>query len=81
MPKTGQVSFHNVRTAHGSGPNTTGDRRMSLSVSLHALPTPSKPLSEWDSASLVRELINTTTSNTVRGRESLLTVAPLNFTS
>ena len=37
MPlKPGQVSFHNVRTAHGSGPNTTDDRRIGLSF--HYMP-------------------------------------------
>ncbi|MDP6901775.1 MAG: phytanoyl-CoA dioxygenase family protein, partial [Acidimicrobiales bacterium] len=54
MPlKPGQVSFHNVRTAHGSGPNTTGDRRIGLSF--HYMPTfTEQTLSEWDSAALVR---------------------------
>ena len=54
MPlKPGQVSFHNVRTAHGSGPNTTGDRRIGLSF--HYMPTDTEQtLSEWDSAALVR---------------------------
>ena len=54
MPlKPGQVSFHNVRTAHGSGPNTTDDRRIGLSF--HYMPTTTEQtLSEWDSASLVR---------------------------
>ena len=54
MPlKPGQVSFHNVRTAHGSGPNTTSDRRIGLSC--HYMPTSTEQtLSEWDSAALVR---------------------------
>ena len=54
MPlKPGQVSFHNVRTAHGSGPNTTDDRRIGLSF--HYMPTyTEQTLSEWDSAALVR---------------------------
>ena len=54
MPlKPGQVSLHNVRTAHGSGPNTTDDRRIGLSF--HYMPTATEQtLSEWDSASLVR---------------------------
>ena len=54
MPLTlGQVSFHNVRTAHGSGPNTTNDRRIGLSF--HYMPTfTEQTLSEWDSAALVR---------------------------
>jgi hypothetical protein len=51
--KAGQVSFHNVRTAHGSGPNKTNDRRIGLS--LHYMPPHTEQtLSEWDCASLVR---------------------------
>ena len=51
--KAGQVSFHNVRTAHGSGPNKTNDRRIGLSF--HYMPPHTEQtLSEWDSASLVR---------------------------
>lgn len=51
--KAGQVSFHNVRTAHGSGPNKTNDRRIGLS--LHYMsPHTQQTLSDWDSASLVR---------------------------
>lgn len=54
MPlRPGQVSFHNVATAHGSGPNHTGDRRIGLS--LHYMPThTSQTLADWDSAALVR---------------------------
>ncbi len=54
MPlKAGQVSFHNVRTAHGSGPNTTSDRRIGLSF--HYMPTNTEQtLSDWDTAALVR---------------------------
>ena len=49
----GQVSIHNVKCAHGSGPNTTDDRRIGLS--LHYMPTHTKQLqAEWDSAALVR---------------------------
>ena len=51
--KAWQVSFHNVRTAHGSGPNKTNDRIIGLS--LHYMPPHTQQtLSEWDSASLVR---------------------------
>ncbi len=33
MPlRPGQASFHNVATAHGSGPNQSGDRRIGLSL-------------------------------------------------
>ena len=47
--KAGQASFHNVRTAHGSGPNKTNDRRIGLS--LHYMPPHTQQtLSEWDSA-------------------------------
>jgi ectoine hydroxylase-related dioxygenase (phytanoyl-CoA dioxygenase family) len=49
----GQVSLHNVKCAHGSGPNKTDDRRIGLS--LHYMPTYTKQMnSEWDSAALVR---------------------------
>ena len=49
----GQMSIHNVRLAHASGPNSAGDRR--IGVSLHYMPTRSRQLvGEWDSAALVR---------------------------
>ena len=49
----GQVSLHNVRLAHASGPNRSDDRR--IGVSLHYMPTRSRQLvGEWDSAALVR---------------------------
>jgi non-heme Fe2+,alpha-ketoglutarate-dependent halogenase len=49
----GQASFHNVRSAHGSGSNTTDDRRIGLSM--HFMPTHTRQkLSDWDSAALVR---------------------------
>jgi chlorinating enzyme len=51
--RPGQMSIHNVRLAHASGPNSTGDRR--IGVSLHYMPTRSRQLvGEWDSAALVR---------------------------
>ncbi len=54
MPlQPGQVSFHNVRTAHGSGPNTTDDRRIGLSM--HYMPTSTRQTKvDWDAAALVR---------------------------
>ncbi len=54
MPlRPGQASFHNVGTAHGSGPNRSTDRRIGLS--LHYLPTHTRQtLADWDSAALVR---------------------------
>jgi non-haem Fe2+, alpha-ketoglutarate-dependent halogenase len=54
MPlEPGQASFHNVKAAHGSGPNSTDDRRIGLS--LHYMPTHTKQLlADWDSAALVR---------------------------
>ena len=54
MPlKPGEVSLHNVRLAHASGPNQSDDRRIGLS--LHYMPTRTKQtVSEWDSAALVR---------------------------
>ena len=49
----GQMSMHNVRLAHGSGPNTTGERRIGLS--LQYVPTRTRQtLVEWDFATLVR---------------------------
>jgi chlorinating enzyme len=49
----GQMSLHNVRLAHASGPNRSGDRR--IGTSLHYMPTRSRQLvGEWDSAALVR---------------------------
>lgn len=49
----GQVSLHNVRAAHGSGPNTTDDRRIGLSM--HFMPTHTRQLVvDWDTATLVR---------------------------
>lgn len=54
MPlRPGQASFHNVATAHGSGPNGSSDRRIGLS--LHYMPTHTRQqLADWDSAALVR---------------------------
>lgn len=49
----GQMSLHNVRLAHASGPNHTSDRR--IGVSFHYIPTRARQLvGEWDSAALVR---------------------------
>ena len=54
MPlQPGQASFHNIKSAHGSGPNNSTDRRIGLSM--HYMPTHTNQLlSEWDSAALVR---------------------------
>lgn len=54
MPlRTGEMSFHNIRIAHASGPNVSVDRRIGLS--LHYMPTQTSQLnSDWDCASLVR---------------------------
>lgn len=54
MPlRPGQASFHNVGTAHGSGPNRSTGRRIGLS--LHYLPPHTRQtLADWDSAALVR---------------------------
>jgi non-heme Fe2+,alpha-ketoglutarate-dependent halogenase len=50
---TGEMSFHNIRIAHASGPNVTDDRRIGLS--LHYMPPQTSQLnSDWDCASLVR---------------------------
>ena len=49
----GEISLHNVRLAHASGPNQSADRRIGLS--LHYMPTATKQVvGEWDSAALVR---------------------------
>jgi non-heme Fe2+,alpha-ketoglutarate-dependent halogenase len=51
--KAGQMSIHNVRLAHASGPNVSADRR--IGVSFHYMPTRSRQLTgQWDSAALVR---------------------------
>ena len=54
MPlRPGEMSLHNVRLAHASGPNRSADRRIGLS--LHYMPTYTKQVvGEWDSAALVR---------------------------
>ena len=54
MPlQPGEMSMHNVRLAHASGPNRSTDRRIGLS--LHYMPTSTKQVvGEWDSAALVR---------------------------
>ena len=54
MPlKAGEVSFHNIRTAHESGPNLSGDRR--IGFSLHFIPpSVDQVIGDWDSAALVR---------------------------
>jgi non-heme Fe2+,alpha-ketoglutarate-dependent halogenase len=54
MPlRPGEMSFHNIGSAHASGPNTTADRRIGLS--LHYMPTRTRQLNaDWDCASLVR---------------------------
>lgn len=49
----GQMSLHNVRLAHASGPNLSADRR--IGVSFHYMPTRARQtLAAWDSAALVR---------------------------
>ena len=49
----GEMSIHNVRLAHASGPNTSDDRR--IGISFHYMPTRSRQLvGAWDSAALVR---------------------------
>ena len=49
----GEASFHNVKSAHGSGPNNSAERRIGLS--LHYMPTHTRQtLADWDTAALVR---------------------------
>ena len=54
MPlQPGEISLHNVRLAHASGPNRSKGRRIGLSM--HYMPTRTKQtIGEWDSAALVR---------------------------
>ena len=54
MPlQPGEVSLHNVRLAHASGPNRSTDRRIGLSM--HYMPTSTQQtIGDWDSAALVR---------------------------
>ena len=54
MPlKTGQISFHNYRLAHSSGPNRAPERR--IGISMHFMPTDTEQnVGDWDSAALVR---------------------------
>jgi non-heme Fe2+,alpha-ketoglutarate-dependent halogenase len=49
----GQMSIHNYRAAHASGPNLGADRR--IGVSMHFMPADTQQLvGAWDSAALVR---------------------------
>jgi len=49
----GQISLHNVRLAHASHPNRSGDRRIGLSM--HFIPPSTRQIAmDWDSATLVR---------------------------
>jgi hypothetical protein len=49
----GEMSIHNYRLAHASGPNTSSDRR--IGVSMHFMPPDTKQIvGDWDSAALVR---------------------------
>jgi len=49
----GEMSLHNGRLAHASGPNHAADRRIGLS--LHYMPTETQQIiGDWDSAALVR---------------------------
>ncbi|MHA1569436.1 MAG: phytanoyl-CoA dioxygenase family protein [Alphaproteobacteria bacterium] len=49
----GEMSLHDVRLAHASGPNRSADRR--IGVSIHYMPTRARQsAAAWDSAALVR---------------------------
>ena len=54
MPlKPGQMSLHNIRLAHASGPNLSTDRR--VGISLHYMPAKAmQSVGQWDTAALVR---------------------------
>ena len=50
---TGEMSIHNYRLAHASGPNVTDDRR--IGISMHFMPPDTGQIvGDWDSAALVR---------------------------
>ena len=51
--KPGEMSLHNVRIAHASAPNRSGDRRIGISIR-YMPPQTRQQLAEWDSAALVR---------------------------
>ncbi len=52
-PEPGQMSIHNYRAAHASGPNRGADRR--IGVSMHFMPVETEQVvGAWDSAALVR---------------------------
>lgn len=49
----GQMSIHNYRIAHASGPNVAPDRR--IGISMHFMPPETEQIvGSWDSAALVR---------------------------
>lgn len=50
--RAGEVSLHHVKLVHGSGPNTTADRRIGLAI--RYIPTHIQQLKTRDSATLVR---------------------------
>jgi len=50
--KAGEMSLHHVLLVHGSGPNTTGDRRIGLAI--RYIPPNVRQLKVRDSATLVR---------------------------
>ena len=54
MPlKAGEMSIHNYRLAHASGPNTSSDRR--IGISMHFMPPDTQQIvGSWDCALLVR---------------------------
>ena len=50
---TGEMSIHNYRLAHASGPNQSADRR--IGISMHFMPTDTQQVvGDWDTAALVR---------------------------
>ncbi|MDA1100754.1 MAG: phytanoyl-CoA dioxygenase family protein [Proteobacteria bacterium] len=53
MPlQVGEMSIHNYRLAHASGPNRAADRR--IGISMHFMPTDTQQIvGSWDSAALV----------------------------
>ena len=77
MPlEVGQMSIHNYRLAHASGPNKINDRR--IGVSMHFMPTETRQVvGSWDCAMLVQENDAFGISKKFRFQPAILTLALL----
>ena len=66
----GEMSIHNYRLAHASGPNTSDDRR--IGVSIHYMPPETEQIvGGWDCATLVRGETVSAISPRLNGRPRL----------